>query len=389
MNRAQTLDLALLLMNVLLGALCLAVARGERRSPALRLWGWGMLLYALGLAITILVFIPGPPRFTAGNVLIALASILSVRGVLANTRRQLDMRWTWTLFVAVACVLVYFNFAYIASPPSRLANTAVPTLMAVILFTTCTIWLLKDPPAEAIIPARFLAATMILAIFIWVLRLVYLWEPLATGRFDDRVDLIVALFAIAQVVLSVACTLTLFWIEVRKMEVALTTVAFSDSLTGLPNRRGAMERFRAEASRAARHGNPFAMLVLDIDHFKRVNDTHGHLAGDAVIKHVAETLGTAKREEDVLSRIGGEEFVLLLTDPASESALHVSDRLRQKVADKALHYGGLSFNTTVSGGLALYPADGIDWDQLFAAADKRLYDSKRGGRNLVTGPAAA
>jgi diguanylate cyclase (GGDEF)-like protein len=99
------------------------------------------------------------------------------------------------------------------------------------------------------------------------------------------------------------------------------------------------------------------MLVIDIDHFKRINDNHGHLAGDSMLKHIAETIGEQKRAEDVLGRIGGEEFVLLMVDPE-----HRPDERGRAVAptrrDIELFYGGNTLTAAVSGGLAIYPADG-------------------------------
>ena len=169
------------------------------------------------------------------------------------------------------------------------------------------------------------------------------------------------------------------------MESALTRVAFSDALTNLPNRRATQERFQQEMARANRHHQSFAMLVIDTDHFKRVNDNNGHLAGDAMLKHIASVLESGKREEDILGRIGGEEFVLLLVDPAINQAISAAERIRQHVESSILDYNGKRLSATVSMGLAAYPSDGADWDSVFAIADQRLYQSKRAGRNRVTG----
>jgi len=212
-----------------------------------------------------------------------------------------------------------------------------------------------------------------------------MWETLHGVVDRDRLDLTLALFAIAQIVVSVACTMSLFWIEVRKMEATLTRVAHSDVLTDLPNRRAIMARFREEVARAARQRQPLAMLVFDVDHFKQVNDTHGHLAGDEMLKKIAATLAAGKRSEDVLGRIGGEEFMLLLTHHSADNALHLAERLREHVAAATLDFEGKTLSVTISGGIAVYAEDGEDWDQLYAQADRRLYESKRNGRNRVTG----
>ena len=383
MGRAETMLLALLIMHFLLGGLCLAVARGERESPALRLWGWGLLVYAGGLLISTVRFLPPPLALTAGNSMVAFASILTIEGVLSHTSYRLNRRWVGAALAATVLVLAFSNFG---GPYSALLNLVAPTPIAIVLFLIGAAMLLRDPPAEATDAAAFMAAILVFAVALWILRNAIMWDALNGVPDRERLDLIIALFAIAQIVVSVACTMSLFWIEVRKMEATLIRVAHSDVLTDLPNRRAIMTRFRTEVARAARQRQPLAMLIFDIDHFKQVNDTHGHLAGDAVLKNIAVTLATGKRNEDVLGRIGGEEFMLLLTHHSADNARHLAERLREHVAAAALDFEGKTLSVTVSGGISVYPADGEDWDHLFAQADRRLYESKRNGRNRVTGP---
>ena len=386
MGRAQTMVLALLIMHFLLGGLCLAVARGDRESPALRLWGWGLLVYAGGLLTTMVRFLPPPLVLTVGNSMIAFAPILTIEGVLSHTSYRLQHRWVWAALVATVLALAVSNFY--GGPYSPLVNLVAPTPIAIVLFLIGTAMLLRDPPAEAKNAAAFLAAILVFAVAVWSLRNVMMWDALSRVADRDRLDLIIALFAIAQIVVAVACTMSLFWIEVRKMEATLIRVAYSDVLTDLPNRRAIMARFREEVARAARQQQPqpLAMLVFDIDHFKQVNDTHGHLAGDAVLKNIAATLAAGKRSEDVLGRIGGEEFMLLLTHHSADNALHLAERLREHVAAASLEFEGKTLSVTVSCGIAVYSEDGEDWDHLYAQADRRLYESKRNGRNRVTGP---
>src|SRR5208282_3460134 len=143
-----------------------------------------------------------------------------------------------------------------------------------------------------------------------------------------------------------------FWIEVRKMEASLEHVAFTDELTGLLNRRATLMRFKEEMARAQRQKHPMALVVFDIDHFKQFNDKHGHQSGDAVLKHVAQLLNDAKRGEDVLGRIGGEEFVFLCSTQSKTDAMETAERMRVKVATAKLDYDSNSFQVTLSGGLA-------------------------------------
>jgi diguanylate cyclase (GGDEF)-like protein len=197
-------------------------------------------------------------------------------------------------------------------------------------------------------------------------------------------DVVFSFSAIAQMVNGVVATMALVWIDVRMMQAELSRVADSDPLTGLPNRRAAMNRFAEEAARAARNGQRFGLAVLDIDHFKRINDRHGHVAGDAVLNEVGRALRLAKRGDDALGRLGGEEFVLILPQQAREGAAEAAQRLREAVARAAVVVGGETVRVTVSGGIAIYPEDGETWDALFAVADRRLYDAKREGRDRIT-----
>jgi diguanylate cyclase (GGDEF)-like protein len=384
MGRAQTMVLALLIMHFLLGGLCVAVARGERESPALRLWGWGLLVYAGGLLTTMVRFLPPPLMQTVGNAMIAFAPILSIEGVLSHTSHRLNRRWVFAALVATVLVLAAGNF--FDGRYGTLINLAAPTPIAIVLYLIGAALLVRDPPAEAKNAAAFIASILVFAVAVWILRNAMMWNALDGVGDADRLDLLLALFVIAQIVVSVACTMSLFWIEVRKMEATLIRVAHSDVLTDLPNRRAIMARFREEVARAARLQQPLAMLVFDIDHFKQVNDTHGHLAGDAVLKNIAATLSAGKRSEDVLGRIGGEEFMLLLTHHSAKDARHLAERLREQVAAAVLEFEGKTISVHVSGGISAYRADGEDWDHLYAQADRRLYESKRNGRNRVTGP---
>jgi diguanylate cyclase (GGDEF)-like protein len=374
-TRASTLLLALLVLNVLLGVLCLVVARGERRSAALRLWGWGLLTYSAGLLITLPSPIPLAVAKMVGNAMIAYAPILSVGGLLMHTSFRLDRRWT-TLGFAVSVLPIVLN--HLRPNFAVLIDILSPAPIANVLFIIGAVALVRRPPAEARSAARFLAAILVFSVVVWSLRLLFIWSSIRGTNDRERADLTIALFAIAQMVIAVAATLGLLWVEVRKMEAALHRLADCDALTGLPNRRATTERFAGEVARASRHQREFALLLFDIDYFKRVNDTLGHLAGDKVLRDVAAALDRGRRAVDIVGRIGGEEFVVILAEEGSDGAMMAANRLRENVAQ------GLS--VTVSGGLAVYPTDGLDWDRLFAVADERLYAAKNGGRNRIEGP---
>jgi two-component system cell cycle response regulator len=161
--------------------------------------------------------------------------------------------------------------------------------------------------------------------------------------------------------------------------------ALRDGLTGVFNRKHLEERLDAEVAYAIRHNTELSLAILDVDHFKRVNDTHGHLAGDAVLKGVARVLTEGLRTEDVLGRYGGEEFVIVTRGIPVGGAFLLADRLRASLAATRLQFGTAVLQVTASAGVAsLVCCQGrTDKITLLAIADARLYKAKQGGRNRV------
>jgi diguanylate cyclase (GGDEF)-like protein len=160
-------------------------------------------------------------------------------------------------------------------------------------------------------------------------------------------------------------------------------LATHDALTELCNRRHFLELLDKEIARAERHGRTLALAIVDVDHFKRVNDEHGHIAGDGVLKQIAEVLRTHVRGEDVAARIGGEEFAVLLPEESPAAARAFAERLREAIAATPFAPGGEARRMTVSIGLAGLSAARTSRTALMRAADEALYAAKDGGRNLV------
>jgi diguanylate cyclase (GGDEF)-like protein len=168
------------------------------------------------------------------------------------------------------------------------------------------------------------------------------------------------------------------------LEMELQREARTDPLTALDNRRAIEERGPLELKRASRAGVPVALILCDIDHFKAINDRHGHESGDAVLRSVAGTLRTALRETDLLSRWGGEEFLALLVDTDVRRAAEVAERMRASV--EAVSLVGTADHATISVGIATRQEVGevtTAWEALVKEADEHLYRAKRAGRNRV------
>jgi diguanylate cyclase (GGDEF)-like protein len=171
--------------------------------------------------------------------------------------------------------------------------------------------------------------------------------------------------------------------ELREKNQQLEQLSTTDALTGLRNRRFAESFLSREVERARRHGDALAVVLADLDHFKKVNDAHGHAVGDAALRHVAALLEAQVRKTDVCARWGGEEFLIGLVQPHAEGVCEFAERQRTAVAASPLQLpGGRRLALTVSLGVALYvPADAVD--DLVDAADRALYRAKRAGRNRV------
>ncbi len=169
----------------------------------------------------------------------------------------------------------------------------------------------------------------------------------------------------------------------------LANAALSDSLTGLPNRRSAMDQLEQAWSAASRTGAPLAVMVIDIDHFKHINDTYGHAAGDMVLREAASVLRTSARREDSVCRIGGEEFLVICPNTDLEAALQSAERLRTTLGARRIVIGQTESSITTSIGVAVREADTADLDALVSTADQALYAAKEAGRNRVrSGPPA-
>jgi diguanylate cyclase (GGDEF)-like protein len=165
----------------------------------------------------------------------------------------------------------------------------------------------------------------------------------------------------------------------------LVSSALRDSLTKLYNKRYLLERLDSELKFALRHESALSILMIDLDHFKMLNDEHGHLGGDAVLAELAIVLARAVRNEDVVARFGGEEIVVILRATGPEPALHTAERLCRLVDQTVTSFQGHDLHTTCSVGVASLPSCGAKTvDELIEHADRALYRAKRAGRNRVS-----
>lgn len=172
------------------------------------------------------------------------------------------------------------------------------------------------------------------------------------------------------------------WLDAFVANQRLAEHAATDPLTGLSNRRHIEPQLAGETASANRHHSTFSILMADLDHFKLVNDTHGHDVGDEVLREVARRLRTLLRTEDRPVRWGGEEFLVLLTNTDAEQAGIVAEKIRRAIAETPIEFNGVSIEITISIGVAVYCGEHDPLD-IIRRADRALYQAKDGGRNRV------
>ena len=202
----------------------------------------------------------------------------------------------------------------------------------------------------------------------------WLQSPLDTRQF---------VLTFVSVTLSILTSFVLGYIVVMRLVARLEHLSQHDGLTGLLNRRAIEALLDREAQRLERFNQPFSILLIDIDHFKRVNDRLGHPAGDQVLIEVARRLQVEAREVDHVARYGGEEFCVLLPHTEHEGALQAAERLREGVCERPITWGNATVPVTISMGLVCANDPRESLQSLLRRADAALYQAKDGGRNMV------
>lgn len=197
----------------------------------------------------------------------------------------------------------------------------------------------------------------------------------------ERLALTIALLVFVILLLVVGLSFALRKLNIEHQKI--TQLSLVDELTGLGNRRYLLNFTDSLSQQSQRSGRPLSLVLLDIDHFKQVNDRFGHPAGDDVLKVFAQALTAESRNADIVARLGGEEFCVLMPDADANGARQLAERVRIKVAGLTQQQLGISTSITVSLGVATACQSGLDFKHLYARADQALYQAKSKGRNRV------
>lgn len=166
---------------------------------------------------------------------------------------------------------------------------------------------------------------------------------------------------------------------------AIYRMTIIDGLTGVFNKRYLLDFLEREVARCMRYNRPLSLVMFDLDHFKEINDNHGHLTGDHVLRELCRRIQSRIRKEELLARYGGEEFIVVLPEALGEGALAFAEQLRKLVAEEPVSFEGDTISTTISAGVSTICGDTVTVDQFIRAADENLYIAKNSGRNRVAG----
>ncbi|MCG2583592.1 diguanylate cyclase [Massilia sp. TS11] len=345
------------------------------------LWALSPLLGALSaLAFGLEGILAAPLVAMLSNALSMASGGLNLFGSAAFYEQTLSLR-RWLLFgLAALAALAAFMFIW---PDYRVRVVLYALTLLVVTATHARLhWRFGLSFA-----GRLLAAILAVRCAVLLLRAVtapFLEASTAT-RFDPGwiQTVYLASFSIGGMLTCLGVVL----LASERVRADFERMANVDVLTGAATRRAALEALDGELARARRHGRPFSLLMLDIDHFKHINDAHGHATGDRVLAHAVAGIQSTLRTIDVVGRIGGEEFLILLPESELASASAVAERIRSRLAHGGRAAGLPEYTASIGCACLQGPDDSIA--SLMARADRALYAAKNGGRNRVSSAPAA
>ncbi|WP_343728894.1 GGDEF domain-containing protein [Duganella sp.] len=375
-----TLVIVSALASTIMAATMYLLHRASRRTPCLLDWSAAGLSFLASNAVALLAMHAKLPFLVAPGI----ANVFYIGGhylILAGVRRHLGLRPRYDWLAGLAAAILLLHTTSFAHGP--VASRLIMLTPFVAGINASVVWLLARQPQRAmrdsylpllLVEAAFMTQMTLRAVFL------ALGQPVQLTFLGNQIWQTAGSVAVLTFLsLSTMCCAL---IVIRHQELALRSASLTDSLTGWFNRRALLDMAEREFQRHRRSGEALHFLTFDIDHFKSINDQHGHAAGDAAIRHVTNVAAQALRGYDARFRIGGEEFAVLITGDGE--ARLIGERLRALIENTPLLVDGQRLTLTVSLGMAACLADDLQWDEALRRADQALYHAKRHGRNRLS-----
>jgi diguanylate cyclase (GGDEF)-like protein len=374
-----TLILLTIVIAYGLGLMSIIFSHLQAGTRGAQLWGMGMI--GLGAGYTFIFVHP----YVQGHALqylgwlCILPSVLLMSRALHRICQTGDMQIPFGMAVVGGAIAGWWFFAYIVPNPVRQLDT---TSMAISVISGRAAWDLWRYAQRTRHRAPALAVAGWLLVVTTTPVAEILMRETGSGAADSMIEYGPPTVVFARVVIITLLSISVLWLEISRLYETIEEQATHDELTGVANRHAVVAQLQRELSRANRENSIFSIAILDVDDFKRVNDTWGHPAGDEVLRWLTQVIGKSIRPYDTLGRYGGEEFLMIMPGTAQDLAASVADRARIAIQDRACLVRGKEIRMTISAGLATFTR-GIDLDALLRSADHALYRAKEGGRNRV------
>jgi diguanylate cyclase (GGDEF)-like protein len=364
-----------------LGLIWAYVVRSYPAFAPARFWTGSSFVAAAGGALATLRVVTTDsllPLLVAGTALI-LAIWIATMGIQKFFGRPANWRLS-LLVTGLACAGVFFFTYGYDSAPGRLIVFAISQMLPLI----ASLKLLLSPEGRANPGARLAGIIAVLIIGIFIVRSIAAVTGFS-GRFAyAQFTPLQSVVVLALVFLSMALNFGFLLMAIDRLRNEVADLALLDDLTGVGNRRHLVQRLSEECARSDRSGQPFSLLVIDLDGFKGINDTHGHAAGDACLQHFTLMAQTRLRPGDMLARSGGDEFCIVLPSATLREGAMIARRVLEVCRADAEQCMGNDIAISVSIGVAQWTGEmGASPELLIAAADQALYDAKKGGRNRL------
>lgn len=383
----RTLSLTLMLFSLVFGLGMFAYSREHTKFSGIKTIGVGYFLIGGGCVLL------GLRHFIHDFASIVIANMAIITGVMLINKGLFNFlgislrfeRWlSPILLILLGAVLFFYTFH---TPDVNLRIQAFSAAFAAFCFIGAS-GLLQHREIHTRMAAKTLISMFFLVGLFFACRFFWALHDIPPDDFMNA-GLLSALAVIAGEFLVISSSFSTIWMASDELQHELSEIARIDPLTGIYNRRAFDEYCDIEFSRTQRSGSSFAIIMCDLDHFKNVNDRYGHHIGDEVLKRFSIILKDKVRQQDVVARFGGEEFVLLLPGNNTEQGLQAAEQLRARTTATRIEIDrDVSLAISASFGVAHYCADDSEWCTVLHRADNALYTAKRQGRNRVVGQAS-